>query len=66
MKKRTILSIIITIAVIIAAHQYWIIFDPIHVSFDIKGKGACNIKVVLNKQDNNDFEKPKMKIRKLI
>ena len=59
MKKRTILSIIITIAVIIAAHQYWMIFDPIHVSFDIKGKGACNIKVVLNKQDNNDFEKAK-------
>ena len=56
-KKRTIIAIIITIVTIIATNKLWLIFKPMPVDFDIKGKGRCNIEVQLNKKDNDKFDK---------
>ena len=58
-KKRTIIAIIITIVTIIATNKLWLIFKPMPVDFDIKGKGQCNIEVQLNKKDNDEFNKIK-------
>ena len=58
-KKRTIIAIIITIVTIIATNKLWLIFKPMTVDFDIKGKGQCNIEVQLNKKDNDKFNKIK-------
>ena len=58
-KKRTIIAIIITIVTIIATNKLWLIFKPMPVDFDIKGKGQCNIEVQLNKKDNDKFNKIK-------
>ena len=58
-KKRTIIAIIITIVTIIATNKQWLIFKPMPVDFDIKGKGQCNIEVQLNKKDNDKFNKIK-------
>lgn len=54
-KKRTVLAFLITVIVIIATNKYWLIFEPLPVSFDISGKGECNVEVILNKKDNNEF-----------
>ena len=56
-KKRTIISIIITIIVLCAVSKYWLIVKPFHIGFDIKGKGSCKIEVVINKKNNHDFDK---------
>lgn len=58
-KKRTIIAIIITTVTIIATNKQWLIFKPMPVDFDIKGKGQCNIEVQLNKKDNDKFNKIK-------
>ncbi len=58
-KKRTIIAIVITIVTIIATNKLWLIFKPMPVDFDIKGKGRCNIEVQLNKKDNDKFNKIK-------
>ena len=53
------LSIIITIITIIATNKFWLIFKPMPVEFDIKGKGKYNLEVQLNKKDDNEFTKIK-------
>ena len=58
-KKRTIIAIIVTIVTIITTNKLWLIFKPMPVDFDIKGKGQCNINVQLNKKDNDKFNKIK-------
>ena len=58
-KKRTIIAIIVTTVTIIATNKQWLIFKPMPVDFDIKGKGHCNIEVQLNKKDNDKFNKIK-------
>lgn len=59
MKKRTVITIIITVIAIIAARKYWFFTEPLPVSFDISGHGSCNIEVQLNKKDNFEFKKIK-------
>ena len=58
-KKRTIIAIIITVVTIVATNKLWLIFNPMPVDFDIKGQGQCNIEVLLNKKDNDKFDKIK-------
>ncbi|MGN0192957.1 MAG: hypothetical protein ACI4CY_05490 [Candidatus Gastranaerophilaceae bacterium] len=58
-QKRTIITIIITIVTVIATNKVWLIFEPMPVDFDIKGKGQCSIEVQLNKKDNDKFDKIK-------
>lgn len=58
-KKRVIIAIVITIAVVIFTNQYWLIFKPMSVDFDILGAGRYEIEVQLNKKDNNKFDKIK-------
>ena len=59
MKKRTIISIIISIIIIIATNKYWLIFKPMPVSMDIKGSGTSNIEALLNQKDDDKFNKIK-------
>ena len=58
-KKRTIITIIITICIIVLTNKFWLVFKPMPVDFDIKGQGQCNIEVQLNKKDNDKFDKIK-------
>lgn len=58
-KKRTIISIIITICIIVLTNKFWLVFKPMPVDFDINGQGKCNIEVQLNKKDNDKFDKIK-------
>lgn len=59
MRKRTIISIILTVLIIFLTNKYWYSFKPIDVSFNILAKGECSIRVLLNKKNNNDFIKVK-------
>ena len=53
------IAIIITIVTIIATNKLWLIFKPMPIDLDIKGKGQCSIEVQLNKKDNDKFNKIK-------
>ena len=56
-KKRTILSVVITVIVLIATFKHWFIFGAVPVNMDVAGQGTCNIEVLLNKKDNDAFNK---------
>lgn len=56
-RKRTIISIIITIIALCAISKYWLIVKPFHIGFDIKGNGNRKIEAVINKKNNPDFNK---------
>ena len=58
-KKRTIITIILTICIIVLTNKFWLVFKPMPVDFDINGQGKCNIEVQLNKKDNDKFDKIK-------
>lgn len=58
-KRRVILSLLITITIAILTNKCWLLFNPISVSFGIYGQGKCNVQVLLNKKDNVDFKKIK-------
>lgn len=59
MKKRTILSLIITIVILFFTNKFWLEFKPLFVEFDIKGNGNTHIVFQLNKKNNNKFKKVK-------
>ena len=58
-KRRVVLSLLITITIAILTNKCWLLFNPISVSFGIYGQGKCNVQVLLNKKDNVDFKKIK-------
>ena len=58
-KKRVVISAIITILVVIATNKYWLLFSPMPVDFDVKGHETVDIEVQLNKKDNDKFNKTK-------
>lgn len=64
-RKRIIVSVIITVLVVILLNKCWLVFEPIEVNFDLWAKGDYNIGVLLNKKDNNDFIKIKKKHQKI-
>lgn len=56
-RKRVIISLLLTITIAILTNKYWLIFRPMPISFDIIGKGKCGVEVLLNKKDNDNFNK---------
>ncbi len=59
MKKRTIISLLITIICVIITNKLWLSFSPMPVSFDISGDGNYKITAVLNKKNDDKFIKVK-------
>lgn len=57
MKKRVILSVIITVVIIGLTNQYWLIKEPVIVSLDVAGKGNATFEAVLNKRDDDKFDR---------
>lgn len=58
-RKRTILSIIITFVCITLTNRLWFSINPLQISFNAEGAGNTKFEVFLNKKDNNDFKKVK-------
>ena len=59
MKKRTVISIVITIICIILTNRFWFNIKPLQISFNAIGEGNTKFEFFLNKKDNNDFKKVK-------
>ena len=56
-KKRVVISIILTALAIWGSHNYWLDVKPINVTFDAQGKNIQNIEVQLSKYDSPEFKK---------
>ena len=56
-KKRVVISIILTALAILCSHNYWLHVKPINVTFDAQGKNIQNIEVQLSKYDSPEFKK---------
>lgn len=59
MKKRTLISIVITIVCIALTNKFWFCIKPLQISFNAEGCGDTKFEFFLNKEDNNDFKKVK-------
>ena len=59
MKKRTVISIVITIICIILTNKFWFNIKPLQISFSAIGTGNTKFEFYLNKKDNDDFKKVK-------
>ena len=59
MKKRTLISIVITIVCIALTNKFWFCIKPLQISFKAEGSGDTKFELFLNKEDNNDFKKVK-------
>ncbi len=59
MKKRTVISIVITIICVILTNKFWFNIKPLQISLNAKGSGITKFEFFLNKKDNNDFKKAK-------
>ena len=59
MKKRTIITILLTIICIALSNKMWLIFKPIDVNFNISGNGKYKISALLNKNNDENFNKSK-------
>ena len=64
-KKRNIISIVITIAVIFFTNKYWLKFSSMPVDIDMEGKGKCSVEVQLNKKDDNKFKKTRSETKEI-
>ena len=62
MKKRTIISLIITILCVIATNKLWLIFSPIPVKLRIAGEGNVKITAYLDKKDG-EFKHSKKAVK---
>lgn len=56
MRKRNIISCILTMLLLIATCQFWLVSKPMHVSFLFKGNGDYNFVVQLNKRNDSEFK----------
>ena len=65
MKKRAVISVILTILLMVLTNQFWLKFIPMPVSMDIKGTDNAKITVQLNKKDNDEFKKIKFQEKKV-
>ena len=59
MKKRTIISLILTIICIIATNKLWLEYIPVPIILKLSGEGEVKVTAFLNKYDNNEFKKVK-------
>lgn len=55
MKKRVGISLFATIFCIILTNKFWLLYEPVNLSFTMKGSGVYSITAIFNKHDNNDF-----------
>lgn len=55
MKKRVFVSLIATIVCIALTNKFWLLYEPVNLSFIMKGSGNYKVTAVFNKHDNNDF-----------
>lgn len=59
-KKRTLISIVLTIAVLVLSRSFWLIFKPISFNLSLEGNNDnINVMILLNKRNNNKFHKVK-------
>lgn len=61
MKKRTIISIILMVVCVFLTNKFWIVFEPLDVSFNAYGKDLVNFEILLSNKNNNDFNRYKIK-----
>ena len=59
MKKRTLISIVITIVCIVLTNRLWFNIKPLQISFNAAGHGNTKFEFFLNKKDNNELKKVK-------
>ena len=64
-RKRFVISFIITAIVVVLTNRYWLVFKPFPVDLDISGSGSYNIEVDLNKKNIDDFESSKFETEKV-
>ena len=57
MKKRVLLSIVITGVAAGLSSQYWLYREPVNVTFEAEGKGQTTFEIVLNKKDDDLFSR---------
>lgn len=57
MKKRVILSIIITGTIVGLTSQLWLFREPVNVTFNAEGTGLTSFEIVLNKKDDELFSR---------
>ena len=55
MKKRTLISIILTILIVFITNFYWNVLKPIPVDFEISGDNNCKITAQFNLVDADEF-----------
>lgn len=57
MKKRVILSTIITGTIVGLTSQLWLFREPVNVTFNAEGTGLTSFEIVLNKKDDELFSR---------
>ena len=57
MKKRVLLSIVITGIAAGLSSPYWLYREPVNVTFEAEGKGQTTFEIVLNKKDDDLFSR---------
>ena len=57
MKKRVLLSIVITGVAAGLSSPYWLYREPVEVTFEAEGKGQTTFEIVLNKKDDDLFSR---------
>ena len=56
-KKRVIISIILTLLAVWGSHNYWLTRKPIDIAFNIQGENIEQVEVQLNKHNSDNFKK---------
>ena len=56
-KKRVIMAAVIAVFALVQTHRFWLVFEPLFVSFDMKGDGKYFVSVLINRKDNDEFKK---------
>ena len=54
-KKRIILTLILTILCLFYTNKYWLIVKPLQIQFDIKGNGVLTLAIILNNKNNEKY-----------
>ena len=57
LKKRNILSVLITVVILFALNKLWLEFKPMEVVINASGSSSGSIEVQLNKKADNKFKK---------
>lgn len=55
MKKRVYISLVATIFCIALTNKFWLLYEPVNLSFRMNGTGVYKITAIFNKHDTDDF-----------